>query len=384
MVVFNPEHELALGCNDENFQPKSSTKKLAEDLSFLPFWFEPNSCVLKNYTNNEWEKTVEELFLNFSFIDEKKMSEVNKISVWGWNKYIRKKLILNGIDKNILPSDQYLENIRELSHRKNATEAMFFLRNELKNSILPQPAEILKNITEIESFAEKYFDIVLKSPFSSSGKGVYFSNKNLNNSIVGWCKRTIAQQGCVLGEKRFDIVKNFAMEFQVVDNQTNFVGYSLFETDGKIYRNNILTSDEKIEKIICRCGLNSQLLNAVKQALIKFFNQKIAQKYNGFLGVDMFVFQENGKNLLNPCVEINLRYTMGLVAHKFYKNFVSQTSEGIFSIDFYENSTELFQNHKQNFIDKPLIIKDNKIIKGYLSLCPVFENTNYRTRIEIF
>jgi len=348
MFIFNPEHELALANNDENFMPKASTKKLAEDLRFLSFWCE----------------------------------QTDKISVWGWNKYIRKKLILSGIDKNILPSDEYLQNIRELSHRKTASEAMFFLRREIATP-LPYPAEILKNITEIEHFAQKYYEIVLKSPYSSSGKGVYFSGKDLSNSVLGWCKKTVTQQGCVLGEKRFEVVKNFAMEFQVVDNQTNFVGYSLFETDGKIYRNNILTSDENIEKTISRCGIDLRVLNAVKQSLIKFFNQKIAQKYSGFLGVDMFVFQENGKKFLNPCVEINLRHTMGLVAHKFYKNFVLPNSEGIFSIDFYENSTELFQNHKQNFIDKPLIIKDNKIVNGYLSLCPVFENTNYRVRVEI-
>ena len=225
--------------------PKASTKKLAEDLSSLPLWCE----------------------------------QTGEISVWGWNKYIRKKLILSGIDKNILPSDEYLENIRELSHRKLAGEAMNFLRNELKNNALPYPAEILKNISEIENFAKKHSEIVLKSPYSSSGKGVYFSGKNLSNSVLGWCKRTIAQQGCVLGEKRFEVVQNFAMLFQVIDNQTNFVGYSLFETDGKTYRNNILTSDEKIETTLCHCGLiphlwrgkgEVQLLNAVKQSLIKF------------------------------------------------------------------------------------------------------------------
>ena len=383
MFVFNPEHELALGCNDQNFQPKSSSKKLAEDLLYLPLWFEPNSCVLSGYINNEWKRTAEKLSLNFSFVDKNNLSKVDTISVWGWNKYIRKKLILSGIDKNILPSDEYLENIRELSHRKNAAEAMFFVRNKLKNSILPYPSEILKNILEIEIFAEKYSDIVLKSPFSSSGKGVYFSSKNISNSVLGWCKRTIAQQGCVLGEKRFDVVKNFAMEFQIIDNQTIFAGYSLFETDGKIYRNNFLTSDEKIEKIICHYGLDLQSINAVKQTFIDFFNQKIAQKYSGFLGVDMFVFQEDGKHFLNPCVEINLRYTMGLVAHKFYKNFVAQNSEGIFSLDFYKNSADLLRDHQQKILDNPLIIKDKRIIKGYLSLCPVGENTNYRASVEI-
>ena len=74
---------------------------------------------------------------------------------------------------------------------------------------------------------------------------------------------------------------------------------------------------------------------------------------------------------------------MGLIAHEFYKNFVSENSEGVFYIDFYKNSVELFQNHKQNLIDKPLIIKDKKIIIGYLSLCSVLEKTNYRARVEI-
>jgi len=407
VFIFNPEHELALANNDENFMPKASVKKLAEDLALLPLWISGNSerneelCV---QTRTDLLHLVVKTSLPLKMTDE--------ISVWGWNKYIRKKLILSGINKKFLPSDEYLENIRELSHRKTASEAMIFLRNKLKNSILPQPAKILKNVSDIKDFAQKYSEIVLKSPYSSSGKGIYFSNKYMSNSILGWCRRTIKQQGCVLGEKRFDVVKNFAMLFQIVDNQTNFVGYSLFETDGKTYRNNILTSDENIEDMICYCGFdppptNSQqigtfssdfsfgfsnqvgstiekdLLITVKQTLMNFFNKKIAQKYNGFLGVDMFVFQENGKIFLNPCVEINLRYTMGLVAHEFYKNFVSQNFKGVFAIDFYKNSAELLQNHKQKIIDNPLIINDNKIINGYLSLCPVLENTNYRVRVEI-
>lgn len=394
LFIFNPEHELALANNNENFLPKQNIAKLKKDLQILPVWLqnkEQKTYLLDDYLDEKWENIAQKLQLKYYCVDEIPYSKITSLNVWGWDKSIRKELILSGIDKNILPSDEYLEDIRELSHRKIAVEAMSFLRNELKINTLPYPAEILQNSLEIENFAKKYSDIVLKSPFSSSGRGVYFSGKDLSNSILGWCKKTIAQQGCVLGEKRFEVVKNFAMEFEIVDNQTNFVGYSLFETDGKIYRSNFLTSDEKIEKIICNYGRSlseiealSQLLNAVKQTLIKFFNQKTAKKYSGFLGVDMFVFQENGKNFINPCVEINLRYTMGLAAHEFYKNFVSQNSEGIFSIDFYENSAELYQNHKQNLIDKPLIIKDNKIIKGYFSLCPIFENTNYRARVEIY
>ena len=43
-------------------------------------------------------------------------------------------------------------------------------------------------------------------------------------------------------------------------------------------------------------------------------DDRIAPHYDGYLGIDMMLYwDENGKIALNPCVEVNLRMTMGMV-----------------------------------------------------------------------
>ncbi|MDR1544069.1 MAG: hypothetical protein LBS50_06640 [Prevotellaceae bacterium] len=381
--IFNPYHELALANNDENYLPKQSAAKFAEDCALLPIWFNENctaACRCRLDSQSEWKNITKNFGLKYFLVDTINFSEIKNIQAWGWNKSVCKNLISKGIDKNILPNKEKLQRISELSHRKTAAEALNFLKKSVKIDV--EPAVELKTLVEIEVFAENFDETALKSPYSSSGKGVYFARKELSNSVLGWCKRTLKSQGCVLAEKRYNVVQNFAMEFKVTDNQANFVGYSLFETNGKTYTKNILLPDSEIENILAKF-ISKELLNAVKQALIEFIKQKIVPDYNGFLGVDMFVYEENNRFFLNPCVEINLRATMGLVAHEFYKNFVKNGKKGVFAVDFFKNSADLIFNHQKCAQNSSPKFANHRLSSGYISLCPIFENTQYRIFVEI-
>jgi hypothetical protein len=65
----------------------------------------------------------------------------------------------------------------------------------------------------------------------------------------------------------------------------------------------------------------------------------IAPHYNGYLGIDMMLYwDENGKIALNPCVEVNLRMTMGMVTaamgsrHGLHGNFSIVASKSGYSL----------------------------------------------------
>ena len=62
--------------------------------------------------------------------------------------------------------------------------------------------------------------------------------------------------------------------------------------------------------------ISEELIFAVRRKLQSLLSLRLAGKYQGPLGVDMMVVADEANNrfCLHPCVEINLRRTMGHVA----------------------------------------------------------------------
>ena len=105
----------------------------------------------------------------------------------------------------------------------------------------------MHSVDEVRNYCERYGQTVLKAPWSSSGRGVYWTDANFTQSVSGWIKRVIDKQGSIMAEKALKRRMDFAMEFRVVDQKTEFVGYSLFITEKSgMYRGNRLMSNEDI------------------------------------------------------------------------------------------------------------------------------------------
>jgi hypothetical protein len=205
----------------------------------------------------------------------------------------------------------------------------------------------------------------------------------MTESKRGWCRNIAEKQGCVIGEEAYDKVQDFAMEFSCLDGKATFAGYSLFETERGIYRSNELSSDEDIFKRLTEKWVSAEDLLTVQHCLLSFLENEIAPFYTGLLGVDMFVFRRDGAFRLHPCVEINVRMTMGGVARIFYDRFVQPSATGRFFIDHYPSSGSLWQDHQQRRSLLPLQVVDGQIAHGYLSLSPVTQRSHYRVRVEI-
>jgi hypothetical protein len=58
-----------------------------------------------------------------------------------------------------------------------------------------------------------------------------------------------------------------------------------------------------------------------------------SSEYIGYIGVDLFLYREKGQLCLHPCVEINLRTTMGVLAHFAYEQYVPEGKTGIFRLE---------------------------------------------------
>lgn len=306
MLIFNPEHDLCLANGDANFVPPASALQFGKDCANL----------------------LEELFK-----DDVAKNSNRLIVAWGWNSNIKNKLLKAGVPAEQLPTDNQLCDIKQLQHRRTAKDCFDYIKSTLSCELLTldSPMECFSAI-DVTGFVEKHRAVVLKAPWSGSGKGLrWITDAELSHSDIGWFQQTIAKQGSVMAEVRREVVQDFAMLFYVSaepQHSVSFVGYSLFSTRNGIYSSNILASDNKMLELLSQYVPTDVVLH-VKDSVTEFLRRITAGKYCGYIGVDMFVCKGNDETpyLLNPCVEINFRMTMGVLAKRYFNKYLIHTSQ---------------------------------------------------------
>lgn len=306
MLIFNPEHDLCLANGDANFVPPASALQFGKDCATL---------------------------LELLFEDDITSNQHLQIMAWGWNPAIKNRLLKEGIPAEQLPTDKHLLYIKQLQHRRTAKECFNYIKSRFTCELLIQelPMECYST-DDITAFVTNYRNVVLKAPWSGSGKGLrWITDAELSLSDIGWCKQTIAKQGSVMAEVRREVVQDFAMLFYVSaepQHSVSFVGYSLFSTHNGTYSSNILASDNKILELLSQYVPTDVVLH-VKDSVTEFLRGLTYGKYSGYIGVDMFVCKGNDETpyLINPCVEINFRMTMGVVAKRYFNKYLIHTSQ---------------------------------------------------------
>lgn len=379
--LFNPEHDLALASNSDHFDAPQSAKIFACEFAYLPMWLSRGEdAIWVKKTNTKWFNEMQEMFpqlRGISVIQE--FQDCEKIIPWGWDKAICRTLVKQGF-QNVLNLEQ-LDFIRNISHRKLSIEATKYIQKLTDLSVkLALPAKLLKE-DEVDFFVRENPYAIFKAPWSGSGKGIIRSLGCLSENLLNRVKNIAKKQGSVLAEPLYTVVQNFALEFLCKNGKTSFSGYSYFFTDEHgAYKGNLLATDEYIENQL-NVWIPQKDLQIIKDFYIHFFDEKIAHTYSGYLGVDMFVYQQDDEYCIHPCVEINVRMTMGLFARLFYDSFVEKGMVGTYFVDYFADSKQLIENHKQKLKER-LAVCSGKIQGGYVSLTPIVTDTHYRARVE--
>ena len=316
LLVFNPEHDLALAANLSNFTAPHAGRQLRADLGFIPaIW-----AAADDYVHVENVEDAERRFLRLTrrpfgrFIAKEQICkhQFSAVDVWGWDLAIRAFLLRWGIDAAILPSVTQIDDIRQLSHRRYAMQLLDCLQMP---GIIGSSCET----NQIENIIDRLHSgehLVVKAPWSSSGRGVRFMEDDVNIYDNGWLRNVIVKQGSVMVEPYYNKVKDFGMEFVSDGNgSVSYIGLSLFRTSNGAYTGNILASEEEKENLISRY-IPIDLLKTVQQKICAKMGSWLKDQYTGVFGIDMMVVRRDDGDgfLLHPCVEINLRRTMGHVA----------------------------------------------------------------------
>ena len=316
LLVFNPEHDLALAANLSNFTAPHAGRQLRADLGFIPaIW-----AAADDYVHVENVEDAERRFLRLTrrpfgrFIAKEQICKhkFTAVDVWGWDLAIRAFLLRWGIDAAIMPTATQIDDIRQLSHRRYAMQLLDCLQMP---GIIGSSCET----NQIENIIDRLHSgehLVVKAPWSSSGRGVRFMEDDVNIYDNGWLRNVIVKQGSVMVEPYYNKVKDFGMEFVSDGNGSgSYIGLSLFQTSNGAYTGNILASEEEKENLISRY-IPIDLLKTVQQKICAKMGSWLKDQYTGVFGIDMMVVRRDDGDgfLLHPCVEINLRRTMGHVA----------------------------------------------------------------------
>ncbi len=382
-LYFNPETDMALAIGNKQYNEPKSILQFKSDLAILPVWYaEDGDCIL---VPDDFNIDLIEAILTKKFggmvsvrmmrlSDYKKVSKADDVLVpWGYNHTVHKWWQTMGRGQWSVDCDK----IRELSGRDFTIKILEYLQSKsftfpdnFKNPI------VAKSVDEILKVREKWEEtIILKMPWSSSGKGILRIEKDtFKDNDLKWAKNVIEQQGFVMIEKWYDKILDFALEFKSHNGIVEYFGSSIFETENGKYKGNLLYPESDFERKLEKKGLKNavDVILKLKETLSEFFSTSLSPFYEGYFGVDMMLV--NGKVdgseavLVHPCVELNLRMNMGVLTRCFYDRYVEIGKKGMFYVKTFHNENELFDKIALSVVENPLKIRKGRVYKGIVAL----------------
>ncbi len=315
LYIFNPETDLALAANTLFYTPPINIKRLKECYALLPaLYATPGSFIIipDNFNINDSPQNLVELvnvkrlnLINYSNLKDRSF----EVNVWGWNKSIRNQLLKFGINKDCLPTESYLEKLREISHRRTTIEIQQRLRHVILDYDIDLPIEFFDE-NEAFLWASENIGAYMKAPWSSSGRGIYQAIEPYNKSMQQWIHGIVDKQGSIIGEIGLKRDLDFATEWYVENGKASFLGFSIFDVANHgLYKGNYLASNNDLRDIII--SKSNRWTDKYLLILEGIINEVISPFYNGPIGIDMLI---SDTQRINLCVEVNLRMTMGHVA----------------------------------------------------------------------
>lgn len=381
--IFNPSCETAIANGSISYLPNKTLLRFENDLSYLSSLFAQNEdlVLMPQYEPLEHIELLHRLNFpvpgqilqaDFFDINQKIIAEIEEYALWGWapnwvHRLKRNERVsCNAFETS--PFYQWKHELKDFYSRVTAKNILSHILEE-KSSVPYIPLEflpeVLKTVEEVDAFLQIHQKVVLKEPWSSSGRGIIMLRKSsLNVSVIQRVKGILNQQAYIMAEVMMDKQLDMALQYSVTNKQLKFEGASYFKTgsNGQYLANYLNQSpdpkspegqfiNEHIEQ------LKKDIQNAIEKT-------NIPKYYTGYFGVDIMIVKVKDQFMFQPCVEINLRKNMGIVALKL-EQLIHPEALGTFNVVF---------NPKANFesiykeISEPQIIEDGKLLKGSLPI----------------
>ncbi len=351
LYLFNPENDIALVYGRRRFTLSPQVARLHGDGSLLPLWYaDEGDMVLSSGVDIGWLNDMRGIFCLHPEVVESCHASCQG-SPWGWSFDAARRLSAAGAS---VLDDKRLDSIASVSHRRVSIEIMSSLRDALSFQLPPVPVEIttISELREIVADAPVY----VKAPWSSSGRGV-FRVAAVDDRVAARVNGIFRRQGSVILERSLDKKCDFAMLFHSSGGKVEWVGYSLFfNSTGDAYGGNLLADDVMIEDMLVAAGATREHLHAIRSELTGILAGVIDGVYDGYFGVDMLV---TTGGMVAPCIELNLRMTMGVVSHILVERHLAPGVTGIYRV-MHGLPTEV----------RTPVVRNHRLVEGTVFLTP--------------
>jgi len=394
--LYNPTCDFATGNGKPSWQPNKLLQKMEDDLSALPlFLANSNDYILTaklpsaeylamfKQLNIETPQFIEkkEAFSDAAFLAQPKCN----LQPWGWSPAAHK--LLSPLKANCSeefkqsPVFNWLPAHRDLYSRKFASSVLQkMLENKPGNVFMSSDytPRICTQQLEIEAALSDWQTLMIKAPWSSSGRGLQPISKTPVHPKV-WEKvfGIINTQGYVMVEPLLDKQLDIAFQFEILKGKVTYLGISNFTTDskGQYTGNNLNGLPDSIDEDLKKFALN--LPGLLIDPLISVLGKsELATLFEGKFGVDALIFRNaEGRLRVNPCLEINLRYNMGLLSLQLEKLLVP--GKKAMYRTWFDSGKNFASFKKEMQFLHPLLIENGKIASGFFSLTDADEDSRF-------
>ena len=261
-----------------------------------------------------------------------------------------------------------LQILRQLTHKHPS--ASFIGENEI--------TEICETQDQIETLLAKWDKLMVKAPWSSSGRGLQpITRQPIHEKVWEKLLGIVKEQGYAIVEAFQNKELDLAFQFELKAGEIQYLGTSNFSADKKgQYLGNSLNGlpdelDEEVKDFARE--ISTLIIPALKDEIGK---SKLAENYEGYFGVDTLIFRDKtGALKINPCLEINVRHNMGLLS-LYLEKFVAPTKKGRFRM-FFNPKIRFADFCRQMSNDHPLVLDDQKIVSGFFPLTAFTNSTGF-------
>jgi uncharacterized ferritin-like protein (DUF455 family) len=330
LFLFNPgcEHEIEAKSNNWT-APKSMQQLESDYASIMGLLGHASDVVLVDQLPSvEHLRNLQDAgFTNPEFILK---SQINALKVrkfwsfepWGWSPKSRKlfKPVEDRLLQEAIDHDQSgNSSLKSVFSKTVASDIRTTLQLNHPPTLKCASQDEVKDAIKVLSHLSPSATVVLKTSFSASGRGmIRIKDENVDVRQEAWIRSNIDKNGHVLVEPWLEKVLDLSAHVDISSKGVvTFIGFTRFWTDIRgQYKGHIIgrqlddCGPEILELWHRDGGWRSQL-----QATALAAGQEIHKLgYYGPMGVDAFVYRENGEMKLRPLVEINPRYSMGRIA----------------------------------------------------------------------
>ena len=341
VYFFNPQNDLALASGGSNYVAPPFALQLAHDLAVLPaFIAEPGSLLITDSEDDaRWLEHLDQTFgLDVNAIKRNQLRHLSnyRIMPWGWSLDLRRRLIKWGASSESLPTNDEIYHLSGLSHRRLTVVIHMRLQELLGRKLCPIPVELAVP-DDVMDYVNLHRKCYIKTPWSSSGRGIYHTTAGPTPELRQWCSGALKRQGSVLCEVALDKVMDLAVEFYCEASKATVRGFSVFETDSHSqYQHGIVAPTATLKARITELYPKfDEVVSAVSQAM----NEIVAPHYTGWFGVDMLLYKDSQGIAINPCVELNLRPTMGAITSVLGDRILAPGKTATFRIETRSSNT---------------------------------------------